>query len=352
MPITGTRPNARWLALVAATAIVLYLCWLMLQPFVDVLLWASVLAMVSWPVQRRLRREGYPAWVSAMMTTVLVVLVLLIPLTLVTTAVVKQGAGAVDALHDGMHRLLDPDSRFLNWLDQYVDVGPLRDPKVFASRMGAIGGAIANRTLGIVGGVVGGVVQAFFVLFTLYYLLRDGDLVMAAIRRSLPLTEAQAEVIFVRTGEVISASVNGVLVIAAIQGILGMIAFWVLGLKSALLWGVVMFLLSTIPMLGAFLVWVPAALYLAATGHWAKAIVLAAWGALVIGMVDNLLRPKLVGKRAKLHELIIFFSVLGGLQVFGVLGLFVGPVVAAIALALVEVFRSAEASGGIVQPEV
>src|SRR5205814_7950649 len=84
------------------------------------------------------------------------------------------------------------------------------------------------------------------------------------------------------------------------------------------------------------------AIYLAATGHWAKAIVLAAWGALVIGMVDNLLRPKLVGKRAKLHELIIFFSVLGGLQVFGVLGLFVGPVVAAIALALVEVFRSAE----------
>src|SRR5437667_442206 len=185
MVTTGTRLNARWLALVAATAIVLYLCWLMLQPFVDVLLWASVLAMIAWPVQRRLRREGYPASVSAMLTTVLVVLVLLIPLTLVTTAVVKQGAGAVDALHDGMQRLMDPNSRFLNWLDQYVDVGPLRDPKVMAARLGAIGGAIANRTLGIVGGVVGGVVQVFIVLFTLYYLLRDGALVMAAIRRSL-----------------------------------------------------------------------------------------------------------------------------------------------------------------------
>src|SRR5438094_842681 len=148
----GSTSRARW---GAATAIVLYLCWLMLQPFVDVLLWASVLAMIAWPVQRRLRREGYPASVSAMMTTVLVVLVLLIPLTLVTTAVVKQGAGAVDALHDGMQRLLDPNSRFLNWLDQYVDVGPLRDPKVMAARLGAIGGAIANRTLGIVGGVVG-----------------------------------------------------------------------------------------------------------------------------------------------------------------------------------------------------
>jgi len=103
----------------------------------------------------------------------------------------------------------------------------------------------------------------------------------------------------------------------------------------------VMFLLSMIPMLGAFLVWIPAALYLMAIGRWPMAIFMTVWGGLVIGMIDNVLRPKLVGQRARLHELIIFFAVLGGLQVFGVLGLFVGPVVAAIALALVEVFRKA-----------
>jgi predicted PurR-regulated permease PerM len=187
-------------------------------------------------------------------------------------------------------------------------------------------------------------VQVFFVLFTLYYLLRDSEVIMPAIRRSLPLTEGQADVIFERTGEVISASVNGVLVISAIQGLLGMIAFYALELPSALLWGVIMFLLSTIPMAGSAIVWAPAAIYLFATGHWIKAALLVAWGALVIGMIDNVLRPRLVGKRAKLHELIIFFSVLGGLQVFGVLGLFVGPVVAAIALALVEVFQRSEKS--------
>jgi predicted PurR-regulated permease PerM len=165
---------------------------------------------------------------------------------------------------------------------------------------------------------------------------------MPAIRRSLPLTEAQADVIFKRTGEVISASVNGVLVISAVQGFLGMIAFWVLELPSALLWGVMMFLLSTIPMAGSAIVWGPAAIYLFATGHWIKAVMLVVWGGVVIGLIDNILRPRLVGKRAKLHELIIFFSVLGGLQVFGVLGLFVGPVVAAIALALVEVFHRSE----------
>jgi predicted PurR-regulated permease PerM len=110
-----------------------------------------------------------------------------------------------------------------------------------------------------------------------------------------------------------------------------------------------MFLLSTIPMAGAAIVWVPAAIYLAATGHWGKAIFLTAWGAIVIGLIDNLLRPKLVGQRAKLHELIIFFAVLGGLQVFGVLGLFVGPVVAAIALALLEVFHRGNAAAALAE---
>jgi predicted PurR-regulated permease PerM len=113
-----------------------------------------------------------------------------------------------------------------------------------------------------------------------------------------------------------------------------------------------MFLLSTIPMAGSAIVWAPAAIYLFATGHWIKSIFLVAWGALVIGMIDNVLRPRLVGKRAKLHELIIFFSVLGGLQVFGVLGLFVGPVVAAIALALVEVFQHSEVDVTVKQTTV
>lgn len=336
---SGTRLNARWLALVAVTGIVLYLCWLMLEPFVDVLLWGAVLAFVAWPVDRWLRRRGHSGAVSAAITTAAVVLVILIPLTLVTAAVVRQGAEAADALHQGVVKLLDPNGWAFQKIDRYFDLDPIRDPKVLATKLGAIGGAVATRSLGLIGGVLGGVVQVFFVLFTLYYLLRDAERIMPAVRRSLPLSDEQVDVVFRRTSDVISASVNGVLVIAAIQGFLGMIAFLIVGLPSALLWGVVMFLLSTIPMAGAAVVWVPAAIYLAFTGHWVKAIFLVAWGSLVIGLIDNLLRPKLVGQRAKLHELIIFFAVLGGLQVFGVLGLFVGPVVAAIALALVEVFH-------------
>ena len=135
---------------------------------------------------------------------------------------------------------------------------------------------------------------------------------------------------------------------------LGTFIFWALGLPSPLLWGVVMFFLSMIPMAGAFLVWVPAAIYLALTGAYVKAGVLVVWGVIVIGSIDNILSPRLVGRRASLHELLIFFAVLGGLQVFGVLGLVLGPVVVAMTLALIEMVRQAghPPSETLLQPTV
>jgi predicted PurR-regulated permease PerM len=124
--------------------------------------------------------------------------------------------------------------------------------------------------------------------------------------------------------------------------VLGGVAFWTLGLPSALLWSVIMFFFSMIPAAGSFLVWVPAALYLGLTGHWWKAAILTAWCAGIVASVDNVLRPRLVGKRTRMHELLVLFSILGGLKVFGALGLVVGPVVVAITLALVDIFAKAE----------
>jgi predicted PurR-regulated permease PerM len=230
----------------------------------------------------------------------------------------------------------------VRWLGQYVDLSKVASQEAIAERLKGVSGAIASRTLGFVGGVVGFIVEVFFVIFTMYYLFRDGERLRAAAYDMMPLSGPQAREILDRTGEVIGASVYGVLVIAVIQGVLGGLAFWVLGLPSPLLWGVVMVFLSMIPMLGAFIVWVPAAIYLVLTGHWAKAVMLAVWGALVIGSVDNFLRPKLVGERTRLHELLVFFSVLGGLQVFGVLGIVLGPVIVAITIALLDVLRHAD----------
>lgn len=335
----------RWIALWVVTALALYLCWLMLLPFVDVLAWAAVLVVVFYPVHKRLLARTARPSLSAILSSVLVLVAILLPLTLITLAVVNELSGVAQNLQANIASLLDPNSpitgRFLRWLGQYVNLSGLQPQEYIAERIKSMSGMLAGRMLGLVGGALGAVVQIFFVIFTMYYFFRDGDQIMRALRDALPLERSQSEEIFSRTRDVISASVYGVLVIAAIQGALGGLAFWALSLPSAIVWGVVMIFLSMIPVAGAFVVWVPAAIFLALTGHWIKALLLVAWGALVIGSVDNFLRPKLVGEKTKLHELFIFFSVLGGLQVFGVLGIVLGPVVLAITLALIDVFRTA-----------
>jgi len=338
--------EARLLALIVATAIALYLCWLMLQPFVNVLAWAAVLVIFFYPIHRRLvARTNMPA-MSALLSSLFVIIVILLPLALITFAVVNELAGLLQNVQTRAATLLDPNSpvmgRLTAWLGQYVNVEQLYSQEFLLERLKGLSGTVVGSTFGFVGGLVGVIVQVFFVIFTMYYLFRDGDRIVRALPEMLPLERSQSEVIFTRTRDVIDASLYGVLVIAMIQGALGGLAFWVLGLPSAIVWAVVMIFLSMIPMAGAFIVWVPAAIYLAATGHWVKALILVAWGVLVIGTIDNFLRPKLVGEKTRLHELFIFFSVLGGLKVFGVLGIVLGPVVLAITLALLDVFRRAD----------
>ena len=341
--------QVRWIALLAATVAALYLCWAMLQPFIEVLLWAIVLVIVFYPIHRRIEsRLKNSSW-SAVVSCLLVIITIVVPLALITFAVVRELTGFAQNLQSNVATLLDPNhptvGRYLQWLEKYVDLNQLRSQAFIAERLKNLSGAsIANRTLGFVGGVLGIVIEVFFVIFTMYYLFRDGDSLRAALRFALPLEGGKANEIVERTREVISASVNGVLVIATIQGALGGFIFFALGLPSPLLWGVVMLFFSLIPMAGAFIVWVPAAIFLVITGHWIKAIVLAAFGTFIIGTVDNFLRPKLVGEKTRLHELLIFFSVLGGLQVFGVLGLVLGPAVVAITLALLDVVREAGAN--------
>jgi predicted PurR-regulated permease PerM len=336
----------RWWVLLVATVIAFYLCWLMLRPFVGVIAWAAVLVIVFYPVHKRIHKRTGKAALSALLSCVLVILVILIPVVLITIAVVNEVSGAMQNLQAAVNYVLSPDSRVigpvLNWLGKYVDVDKFRSDEYLFAQLRNVSGAIAGQTLGFIGGLISFVVQMFFVVFTMYYFFKDGDRMLTAIRDLLPLESDQANAVLTRTREVIDASVYGVITIAVIQGSLGGLAFWVLGLPSAIIWGVVMAFLSMIPMLGSFIVWVPAVIFLAVTGHWGKAIALALWGTLVIGSVDNFLRPMLVGSRTRLHELLIFFAVLGGLNVFGVLGVVLGPVVLALALALMDVIRTAQ----------
>jgi predicted PurR-regulated permease PerM len=340
-----TELRASWLALIAALLVGLYLCWRIVLPFLDVMMWAAVLATVFYPVHRRLLvRLRHPGWTAAA-STLIVVVTILGPVTLITLAVAAELRSIAGQLESNPLKIFDLDSPILGsalrWLDQYVDIEQLQNPAFLRERLEGWTGTLANRTIGVVGGAVSIVVQMLLVVFTLFYLFRDGDAIRRAAFDMLPLERSQTRDVVARTKEVVGATVYGVIVIALIQGSLGAFIFWALGLPSPLLWGVVMFFLSMIPMAGAFLVWAPAALFLAFTGAWTRAIVLVAWGVLVVGTIDNFLSPRLVGQKTRLHELLVFFSVLGGLEVFGVLGVVIGPVVIAVTLAIVEMVRQA-----------
>ena len=335
--------QARWIGVLAATGIAVYLCWLMLRPFMTVLEWAAVLVIVFYPVHKRLAKKIRRRGLSAFVSSVLVILIVVAPLTFLTVALANELANTARDLPVHVARLLNPETpvtgNVSKWIHDHLAMNTLTSQAFIVEQIKDVGGALLGQTLGLMGNILGGLVKAFFVIFTMYYLFRDGDKIVRALPEALPLNRHQSEAILARTSQVVSASVYGVVTIAMLQGMLGALAFWILGVPSPVLWAVVLAFVCMIPIAGSFFVWLPAAIYLMLTGHWTKAILLILWGALVISTIDNFLRPKLIKNQTKLHELFVFFSVLGGLSVFGLLGIVLGPVILAITLGLLDTFR-------------
>jgi predicted PurR-regulated permease PerM len=335
--------QARWIAVLAVTAVALYLCWLMLRPFIGVLAWAIVLVIVFYPVHQRLKtRFRHPFW-SAFLSCVLVVLLAVLPLTVLTVAVAEELSAALPNLPSQIASVMNPETSVLGrvseWIRGRFGIDVSGSQQFMADQLQRSGQFLLGLSFNVAGNIATGIVKAFFVVFTMYYLFRDGDRIVSKLPAALPLERQQSEAIIMRIREVVSASVYGIVVIAALQGLLGGIAFWILGIPSPLLWAVLTTFVCMIPVLGSFLVWLPLAIYLMVNGHMTKAILLIVWGAVVISMIDNLLRPKWMKNQTRLHELLVFFSVLGGISVFGLLGIVLGPVVLAITLGLLQTFR-------------
>ena len=339
----GQVNEARWIAVLTATAISLYLCWLMLKPFITVLEWAAVLVIVFYPVHKRLAVKIKRRGLSALVSSVLVVVMILAPLTFLTVALANELASTVANLPVEVGHTFDPTTPVLGklseWIHDHLAVDIASSQAFIVEQLKAAGTALLGKSVDLMGNIISSIVKIFFVIFTMYYLFRDGDRIVRALPEALPLNKEQSEAIIARTNQVVSASVYGVVTIAALQGVLGGLAFWILGVPNPILWATVLAFICMIPIAGSFFVWLPASIYLLMTGHWGKAIVLALWGLLVISTIDNFLRPKLMRNQTKLHELFVFFSVLGGISVFGLLGIVLGPVILAITLGLLQTFK-------------
>jgi predicted PurR-regulated permease PerM len=341
-----SRGQGQWLLLLAATAIALFLTWRMYQPFLSVLIWAGVLVLLFYPLHRRFVRATKKPSLAAALSILVVLATVIVPLGLVGSAVAGEMAGAAGRVQAAVRPYLEqgPESgrvhEFQEWLQERFHVDMSVSSDKISQLVSSVSQTLVKGTISVVGGLLGAVLRMFLVLFTMYYFFRDGDKLAKALPDVLPVSRREAKQVISRTIDIIRASVNGSIVIAVVQGGLGGITFAILGLPSALVWGVVMTIMALVPVAGPAIVWGPAAVYLGLTHAWAKAIVLVVIGAGVIGTIDNLLRPRLVGQRARMHELTVFFTVLGGIQLFGMLGFLVGPVLFAVTIALLQIVRS------------
>jgi predicted PurR-regulated permease PerM len=308
-----------------------------------VLAWAVVMTVLFYPVHRRIdERLGRPA-LAALLSTALVALTILGPTAIVASATVSELRDFSAAMPATVEGWLSPSNvitgRVVRLVEQWVSLDPLRNPAFVEESLQGWGSEMATGSLQLVGGAMSVVAQMALVVFTMFFLFKDARRIRSGLYDLVPIENQRLRSLLDRTRDVIIASVYGTLLLAVIQGALGGLAFWVLGLPSPFLWGSVMIVASLVPLLGAFVVWGPATIYLVASGQIWQAIALALWGTAVIGLADNVLRPSLVGSRTQMHELLVLFGVLGGLSVFGVLGLVIGPVSFAVTLALAEALR-------------
>ena len=318
---------------------------LLMKPFFGPIFWAVAIALIFHPVREALsRRLGDRPNTVALLTLTICMVIVVIPVVILVTSLVAEGLGLYQKIQSGEIRpgqYIDQINQSFPAIEAFlaqfdIDFGQLRDRAVSIF----VGGSqfLAKQALGLGQNTFQFFLGLALMVYLAFFLLRDGNKLVDLLIRALPLGDARERLLFAKFAEVTRATVKGNLLIAIIQGALGGLIFWILGITGALLWGVVMAIVSLIPAIGASLVWVPVAVYLAAVGEVVPAIVLAAYGAVVIGLADNVLRPIFVGRDTKLPDYIVLLSTLGGIVMFGINGFVMGPLVAALFMAFWGIF--------------
>lgn len=331
-------------AFLLGLALVSLLFLYLLKPFFSAIFWACIIGVLFYPMQERLVRQWGRPNGAALVTLTACVLILIAPTLFILGAFYREATDLYNAIQSGE---IDPGSfidrikqgfpavqRVLDYAD--LDLAALKERlssvAVGASRL------VAQNAVQVGQNTLRFFISLAVMLYVAFFMLRDGPRLVALMIRALPLGDERERLLFGKFAEVSRATIKGNVVIAAIQGTLGGLIFWVLGIPGALLWGVVMAVISLIPMLGAGLIWGPVAIYLFAIGDWVQGLVLVVFGVTVIGLVDNFLRPILVGRDTKLPDFIVLLSTLGGLVLFGINGFVIGPLIAVLFVAFWQIF--------------
>lgn len=336
----ATGERLRPFALAALTLALVALCALLTYPFLPAVTWGVALAVIAWPLHAWvLRRVVANRTAAALLSALVVVAAIVVPCVFVAQQVAREAASAADQMREESARSVVRD--------KLASAPGMGQVVAWADRTGIDIDAEANKAVrsyfgdaaALAQGSVWAVLQAVVAVFILFYLLRDRKELLGAARRLLPMRRNEADRVLDGAAGSVYANLYAALLTSAIDGVTGGLLFWALGLPSPVTWGVVLFVLSLLPVAGIFLVWVPAAVYLGAIGNWGGAAALAAWGVGCSVLVDTLLYTRLAGDRMRLHEVPALLAFLGGIAVFGASGVILGPGILAVTVAVLEVWH-------------
>jgi predicted PurR-regulated permease PerM len=320
----------------AVLLLVGYLAFLVVRPFLAPLAWAAILATMLNGVQGRLEARTGPN-LASFVTTMLAAFLIIGPAVFLGSLVADQLPQALEYLRGLSATTPEQLERIWLLIRARSPIALPEDPTLWISQ-GIERGAsfLAPRAGALVADAVATVGSLFVMLFALFFLLRDARAVGAGVRRLLPFTEVERERLITRTRDLVIASLGAGLTVAFVQGFIGSVTFWLLGLSAPAVWGVAMGFCSLIPVVGATLVWVPTVAWLLLTGDIARGLILAVVGAAIIGTTDNILRPILLSGRTSVNGLVVFIGLLGGVSAFGFVGLVLGPIILVVAGTLVD----------------
>jgi predicted PurR-regulated permease PerM len=347
--------NVSFFVLVAVTTLAFLL---LIGSFLMAVFWAAVFATVFFPLQSRYvaRFRGRRS-LAALATILTIIGLVVVPLLLIGVAVSREAVDLHDQITSGGLDLRAP-VRFLKRMTPLATdyLGGLGvDVEAWVQRLSssavAVSQFVASSALGIGQDVLRITALFFLMLYILFFFLRDGNRLVAMLLRVVPLEDARERQLLAKFAEVSRATIKGTLVVGIVQGAMGGVLFWALGIPAPVFWGTLMTMFSVLPAVGPGLIWLPAAVILLAMGHIVKGIIVIAAGVLVIGLVDNVLRPILVGRDTQMPDYLVLLATLGGLGIFGVSGFVIGPVIAAFFLVVWEMFAQEHAERAITHGE-
>lgn len=321
-----------------------YLAFRILAPFLMPLAWAGVLALCLWPAFARLQRR-WGASRAAAFVTLASFLLLVLPSVWVVWSLVGQVAEAVTSAQQALDQIetVEKLQRAWCWVQAHVPLPPIEELKSQAGTLaGRVTSTLTSQAAGIVQNTAIFAFKTLITFLSLFFFLRDGHRLRRALRRLLPFEASRQELLMTQTGELISAGITATLLIALLQGTVGGIVFASLGIRSAVFWSLLMVFCALIPVVGASVIWLPAAIVLFVGGHWIRGVILLLCGFGIIGMLDNILRPMLLRGKTPVNGGLTLLSVLGGVAAFGFIGLVLGPVVLAAMQSLTAILPEPE----------